>query len=178
MLSRRQLFAYTTAGTALLATGCSSASPTTVADQIAQAAQDVALVVNGLQAIVPTILAQTGVSATVATQVKGYLADLANLATELAAAATQSQAQSIVTQVESDVNAVITAMAGLPLPTQASQVIQAISVTLPLVEQILNMTVTQVVAPTPAPAPTTAAAPAPMNSQQAIQVLIHASVTR
>jgi hypothetical protein len=152
---------------------CSSTA--TTQQQIAQAASDVALITSGLKAAVPLVASATKIDAATQAKVQQALMDLANLSNQLASAASQSQAQSVETQVEADVNSVISSLAQVQgLPPNVTQILQAAAVMLPTVEGVLNMTVLPApVVPTPTPA---LAASAPMTSQTAIQVLVNATV--
>jgi hypothetical protein len=158
-------------GLALGLLACSSTL--TPQQEIAQAASDVALITSGLKAALPLVASATKIDPATEAKVSAALGDLASLSNQLAAAATQSQAQDIVTQVETDVNSVVTSLGSVQgLPPNVSQILQAAAVLLPTVETVLNMSVLPApVVPTPAPA----VAP-PLTPQQAIQVLVNATV--
>jgi hypothetical protein len=162
---------------ALSLVGCKGwfSSTATTAQQISQAAQDVALLTGGLKAALPLVAQATKLDAATTAKVQAGLTDLQNLSNQLAAASTAAAAQGIVQLVEADVNSVISSLASAQnLPPNVQQILQAAAVMLPTVEALLNMTVLP--APTVTP-PTAVAAAAPMTQQQAVQVLINATVT-
>jgi hypothetical protein len=148
-------------------------SSATTAQQITQAAQDVTLITGGLKAALPIVAQIAKLDAATTARVQAALTDLQNLSNQLAAASTGAAAQTIVLQVEADVNSVISSLASAQnLPPNVQQILQASAVMLPTVEALLNMTLLPV---TPVVSPVAAAA-APMTNQQAVQVLINATV--
>ncbi len=150
-------------------------STATTAQQISQAAQDVALLTGGIKAALPMIAQATKLDAATTAKVQAGLTDLQNLSNQLAAASTAAAAQGIVQQVETDVNSIVSSLALVQnLPPNVQQILQAAAVMLPTVEALLNMTVLP--APTVTP-PTAVAAAAPMTHDQAVQVLINANVS-
>ena len=162
MLTRRELLSRTivasSAGFALY--GCANANQ--VASTVAS---DASLIATGLQGALANIgnLNISGLTADRIQTIGLALAGLKTVATSLAMATTSAQAQPLVQQLETDLNAIVGALATLPLPPQISVALQAAAILLPVIEAAIGMVI-----PTPAP---TAPAPQHMTPDQARLIL-------
>ncbi|MGA9865253.1 MAG: hypothetical protein WBQ75_02310 [Acetobacteraceae bacterium] len=127
------------AGAALLAAtslaACATGTPTPAA-----VASDVNLIATAFAAMLPTLASIPGINASTTASVNQAIGDLQVAATAIVSAATTAAAQPVVSRVETDVNAVIAVLAGLPLPAPIPAVLEAASVLLPIIETAVGMT--------------------------------------
>lgn len=148
-MNRRSLLS---SGAFVLLAGCAlNGQPPSQAIQIA--ANDVEVIANGLQGALAQIAAENppppGMTPQLIAKIGTYVADLKSLAAAVAQASTTAQAQPLVQQVEADVNAIVAALAVLPLPQPLPAVLAAASILLPVIEASVGLIVTP---PAPAPA--------------------------
>lgn len=126
--------------------GCARLQGLSASQQLDQVASDVATIANGLAAVLPRLGQVRGIDPATVAKVGGYVTDLQKLSTALAKARTTPQAQPLVKQVESVVNAIAGSLVGLALPPPIGPAVAAAGVLLPVVETAVNL----VVPPTPA----------------------------
>lgn len=158
MIARRSVFALAPAAAALLA-GCSSL-PWFSNSSVQQAATDMSTIATAFKNILPQLGTVQGISASLVAEAGTIVADLQSLAAQVAQAASTAAAQPQVQQFEADLNALVAALAGLPLPPPISTALAAAAVLLPVIEAAVGMLVPPPApAPTPAPAPVAGAAP-------------------
>lgn len=139
MISRRNVFLL---GTSALALGACSLTPAQVSAISGQAVSDVQTIASGLKAILPQIAAVVGIPATTVTTVTNLVGDISSVAAGISTATAQSSAQTVVQQVEADVNSVVSVLAAIPfLPPPIILALQAATVLLPAIETALNMIV-------------------------------------
>lgn len=137
----RRLFLVLASTSALAACANTSTNTNTTVSNLAN---DIALIAGGLQGVLPSIAAIHGLSASGLAKVNQAVADLQVLAREIGAVVDTTAAQSIVRQVETDVNAIITVVAALPsIPESVSLALQSASVLLPIIELAVGITVPQ-----------------------------------
>lgn len=153
MLTRRELLSRSilasAAGfSAAALSGCAAFS-TSVNNGLAQVSSDATLIANGLAGALQNIsaLGIPGLTADKVQTIGVAITSLKTVATSLAAATTQAQAQPLVTQIETDLNAIVGAVAGLPLPPQISMPLQAAAILLPVIETAVNLAVSQITTP-------------------------------
>jgi hypothetical protein len=108
--------------------GCATSS----GDVPATVASDAALIASGLAGAFKNIPA-------VPSNVPAALADLATAAQALDAADTASAARPLVERIITDVAAVVTATAGMPLPAPIAEALAAAQVLLPVIEAAVGM---------------------------------------
>ncbi len=134
-MHRRTLLAGAASLAATSLAACAVGTPTPTA-----VASDVNLIATAFAAMLPTLASIPGISAPTTTSVNQAIGDLQVAATAIVAAATIAAAQPVVSRVETDVNAVIVVLAGLPLPAPIPSVLEAASVLLPIIETAVGMT--------------------------------------
>jgi hypothetical protein len=105
-------------------------------------ASDTLTIANGLTGVLAQLGTYSFVPAALISKVGVYIADVKSVATSLQTASASS-ATALVQQVETDVNAVVSALAGLPLPAPISTALQAASVLLPVIEAAVGLVVSQ-----------------------------------
>jgi hypothetical protein len=110
--------------------GCAQSS-----DVPATVATDAGLIASGLAGAFKDISAVPGA-------MMAALTDLASAAQALADADTIESAQPLVQRIETDVNAMVTAVGALSLPANAASALQAAQVLLVVIEAGVNMVVT------------------------------------
>ena len=119
-----------------------------------------------LQGVFASLSGVKGINADLLIQVGVYVQDIKAAAASLQAASSTA-APGLVNQIEAAVNAVIGALAALPLPPPISTALQAASILLPIIETAVGM----IVQPSPAPAAVALKALPPMTPQQAVDAL-------
>ena len=122
-------------GAAVTLTGCAGGS-----NVPANVATDAGLIASGLAGAFKSVAAVPGAVVTA-------LSDLASAAQALASADTTAAAQPLVQRIEADVNAVVAAVAALPLPANVSTAITAAQVLLAVIEAGVNLVVSASAAP-------------------------------
>lgn len=127
-MNRRSLLALIPSAAAMMTLAACATSPTP-----ATVANDVALIAAGYRGVLPQIGTLAGVTPAIVATAGHAIADLQAAAAAFAGADVTTE-QSLVRRIEADVNAVVTALAGLSLPTPISTVVQAAQVLLPIVE--------------------------------------------
>lgn len=167
---RRLLMTAMTAGCFVLA-ACSGTSTNTA---VAQAASIVSTIAAGLAGAAPSIELLMGASSTNATKVANAIADMQAVSKSLSAAASTTAAQPLVSEMETDINAVLAVAATVPecgtpnapalcLPQDVELSLQAAEVLVPTVETVIGMTVT--------PAASARAKTLPISQNEAILIL-------
>jgi hypothetical protein len=145
MRTRRELLSRTILASPLALAGCSIFSGG-LNSGLAQVASDAAIIASGLAGALSNIGALNigGLNADKIQTIGLAIAGLKSVATALANATNQSQAQPLVQQIETDLNAIVGALAGLPLPPQISVALQAAAILLPVIETAVNLAVSQI----------------------------------
>ena len=167
MLTRRELLSRTLLASPLALAGCAAFSGGVNAG-LTQVSQDATLIANGLQGALQNIGALNiqGLSPDKIQTIGLAIAGLKTVAVALGGATTQSQAQPLVMQIETDLNAIVGALAGLPLPPQIATAIQAAAILLPVLEIAVNLAISQV-------KPLTASAITPDQARLILKGLAH-----
>jgi len=127
---------------AIALAGCSSSTTGTVPPVTLQSvANDVNLLATGLNNALsqPSVVAL--IPPTIEPKIQAALADLTSLASTVAASASSGATQASVTTVENDVNTIVAALAGLPLPPPAPTILTAAEVLLPVIEAAVGLVV-------------------------------------
>ena len=136
--SRRSLLALASLVPFTFIAGCAVSSTS----QLQTVVSDINLIATSLNAALPAFAAISGITPTALAKVQSAVADLVAVASAAGTADTATQMQPLVQRVESDVNSVVSALAGLPLPPQLSVPIEAASVLLPVIEAAVGVVVT------------------------------------
>ena len=125
---------------AIALAGCSSSTSTTPTT-LQTVANDVSLLATGLNNALsqPSVLAL--IPPTIEPNISAALADLTTLATTVANSTSSTATQASVTTVENDVNTIVAALAGLPLPPPAPTILTAAEVLLPVIEAAVGLVV-------------------------------------
>jgi hypothetical protein len=142
-MNRRTLLANSSiVAIGLTAVGIVGCAGLTTNQVLSQAAADANAIAQGLKNILPQIGALAGVSpATVAT-VGQAIADIQTVAAAITGATTAGAAQPSVVQLETDLNAIVAALASLTvIPPPISTALMAASILLPLIETAVGMVV-------------------------------------
>ncbi len=129
-MNRRDVLTGTGVLLVVTLNGCAGSS-----DVPASVATDAALIASGLAGAFKDV---SGVPSAVTTALTG----LAAAAQALAGADTVASAQPLVKRIEADLNGVVSAVAGLPVPQTASNAIRAAQVLLGVLEAGVNLVVT------------------------------------
>lgn len=116
--------------------GCSAVSP---AQDISQAVSDLQLIAQSFTAALPAFSRIVGINSQSLSQIQSWIANITAAASGIASAANAAAAQPFVQQVESDLNAIVGALSGLPLPAPISTVLAAAGVLLPVVEAAVGL---------------------------------------
>lgn len=159
-MRRRRLLALTPAAAIALA-GCAGGAPgAPSAQNVAVAIQDVGLIATGLGNALPQLAALNvpGLTPQVLATCKTALLGIQACAQAIKGATTPEAAQPTVAQVETYLNAIVGALAGLPLPPPINTALLAATILLPLIEAAVNMAVPPSTT-LPAPAATPAMTP-------------------
>lgn len=120
----------------ILLAGCATGQ--TPSQVTAQVLTDINLEASGLANALPLM---TTLPAATKTQAAALIAKVQAAAATMSAAVSKAAAQATVTQIETDVNALVGLLAGMPLPPQVSGVLQAAVVLLPIIEAGVGMAV-------------------------------------
>lgn len=134
-LSRRQLFVI---GASLTVTACTNTSGTTssipIATVSAQVASDVGLIATGLTNALPGLQASGAVSPSAVTKVSQAVGQIQTLANAVTTGTPIAQGQSTLQQIETLLNTIVSALAGMSLPAPFGPALSAASVLLPVAE--------------------------------------------
>jgi hypothetical protein len=166
----RRAFLLGASGAGLAA--CTTAS---VDAGLATAASDVATIAAALPAVLTQLgtLSIPGLTPAIVATVGVAVSGIQTVASALSGAATAAAAQPLVAKVETYVNGIVTALAGLPLPPPISTALTAASILLPVIEAAIGLVTT------PAPAAARMAASAPsMSPAQARLILKGIAVSK
>lgn len=163
-ISRRGLLVASSAlvPAALLA-GCATGSGgVTFAQVLADVQNAVPALQNALGAVLKA--APAALPAATVTQIDGYLSSASGVLAQLSGSMTATQAAPLVQKVESDLNAVISAAAAIPLiPPPFSTALAAAAIVLPIVEGFVNATLNLPAKVAASPARARMAALSPMS---------------
>lgn len=162
--SRRAFLLSTTAAVPLALGACGS-----VDMKIASVAKDAKLIASGFAGVLQQLgrLNLPGLTPALVAYIGVAVAGITSLADALGTAATAAEAQPLVEKIAGYTNAVVGALATLPLPPAISMALQAAMVLLPLIELAVGL-----VASPAHPARSALAAPAaPLTSDQAREFL-------
>ena len=167
---RRFLTVGGVSAAAILLVGC-NLTPAQVNTALSAAASDAQTIAAGLSGAMSSLatLQIPGLTTTTIGKVQTAIAAIVTVANGLSGATSTNTAQPLVQQLEGDVNAVVDALAGLPLPAEIELPLQAAAVLLPLIETAVGMVVSQVTSAAKMRATT------PMTPAQARALLIGAS---
>lgn len=147
-MNRRQILAASAwLPIGYVVSGMSSCGGVAVVSQ--QAAQDVSLIANGLSSALSGLGNVQGISASLVGTVGSYVAAIQKVASSVTAGMANATAASAVQQIETLLNSIVGALAGLALPSPFGPVLAAATVLLPIVEAAIGMVVAAV---HPAPA--------------------------
>lgn len=138
-ISRRCLMVSAAALVPVLAViGCAGTQA-----NIAQWAQDAQTIDAGLKGALTNLgtMNVDGMTPALATKINGYLTQLDTLAAQIQAASNATVAQPTAQQIAQIVNAIVAALAGLPLPPAVSGAVIAASVLAPAIETAVGLTV-------------------------------------
>jgi hypothetical protein len=143
MISRRSILALP------LAVAACGSLPS--GSTIALAAYDTALIAKGLNGVLTqlTVLQISGLTPSILDTCNQALTGLQGVAQALYSASSVSDAQPLVQKVEGYVNAIVGALAALPLPPDVSKALAAAAILLPIVEVAVGL-VMQTAPPAPA----------------------------
>lgn len=168
MMNRRELFRSSSVialiATAGLAGGCSLLQGGS-GTSISQVVSDLQLIAQSLTAALPSFSKIVGIPPATLSKIQDWVAQIVAAAQGVASAASAAAAQPYVQQVESIINAILGALAGLPLPTSVETVLAAVGALLPVIEVAVGL-----VAPQGTPVASMAARH-PMSAAQARMVL-------
>ena len=138
-LNRRHLLSLVAGSSALSIAACSAMSMSAV---ITTVADDVNIIATGLLGVLPTIGTIVGVNPEMVATIGSAIADLQSLAQQIKVTTDITVTQTLVQQVEADVNVIVNALAGIRLlPPPVSLALQAVVVLLPVIEMAINMIV-------------------------------------
>lgn len=166
-LSRRRLLTYAP----VVVVGLSGCTAAQINAAVQQAASDALTIANGLTGL----LTQLGnyAPASVVALAGSIIAKIQAVATAMTAAS-QSGATSLVNELESLLNALVSALAGLPgLPSIVTDALNAASILLPIIEGALGMVISEVTALVSSTATPATAAAAPKTAAWARTTLLN-----
>lgn len=145
----KKLFVSCIAALAMLASVTACTNSSQVDNRaVAVVAQDVAIIANGLKGALPALAVAAKIPAENMASINQAITSLETLSSVVASAASTTQALPAIQQVETDVNAIVAALVGIPgLPTNVTLALAAAQVLLPVIETSVGMIV-------PPPAPT------------------------
>lgn len=148
--------------------GCTSTGSPLVTPY--QVVTDIGTMIPALQTTVQTLATQNPpiIAADVAAKVQALLAQAQTLDNSLSGSMAATQSAPIVQQIETDLNGVVTALAGLPLPPPYNTYVSAAAVLLPVIEAFVTSVIPQ---PAPAVTPAVSAKAHSMTPDQARMVL-------
>ena len=108
---------------------------------IATVASDAKLIANGLAGALSQLgsLGIPGLTPAIVAQVGTAIAGITSVADALAGVSTQAEAQPLVAKIETYLNAVVGALAMLPLPPAIALPLQAATILLPIIEALVGM---------------------------------------
>jgi hypothetical protein len=118
--------------------GCATLSQT-FSKTLAQIVSDVSLIANGIGSILPQLSALAGLSDSARTTIQAAIAGIKLVADQIKGIASTADGQPLIQQLEGYLNAIISALAMLPLPPQISVILQAAMVLLPILEALVGL---------------------------------------
>jgi len=127
---------------AAMLTACAALNPNNTPQQnLSLVVSDVSAIAAAFGKALPQIQA-LNLNADVRTMIDASVADLQAVAKAVSMAASSTTAeQPLIQKIETDVNAIINGLAGVPLPIPLSSIIQAATVLLPIIEAAVNLAV-------------------------------------
>lgn len=134
---RMGLAAAIPAAAVLPIVACSTTTPVTEAS----VANDISLIATSLNNALSQPAVVAVIPATTLPKVQAALADLMTVTAAIKADPTSALSKGTVTSVETDVNTIDVALSGLPLPKDASTILQAAVVLLPVIEAAVGIVV-------------------------------------
>jgi hypothetical protein len=123
---------------ALVLVACSSTAPLTEA----KVAEDINLIANGFNNALSQPAVTAVIPAKVLPKIQAALADLMIVAAAVKADPASAMSKPTVAEVESDVNTIVGALAGLTLPPPAPTILAAATVLLPVIEASVGIVIT------------------------------------
>jgi len=135
---------------AIAGIGLSACNGLTFNQVTSQVAQDASTIADGLAGAFSNIqtLNIPGLTPDKVANINLSVQTLKAAATALQGAMNATSAQATVNQIEAALNAIVSTLAGLPLPTQIQLPLAAASILLPVIETALNMVITKINVPT------------------------------
>lgn len=160
MISRHTRRHFLLSGILLSVSACNGQAPSS--SNVAMVAQDVNLIAGGLSKAIAQlqVIGVPGLTPQILNICQTSLAGVQGVAQSLAGVSTVQDAQPLIVRVEGYVNAIVGALAVLPLPPPVQTALLAATILLPIVEAAVNLAVP----PQPAPAMTPDAARAALAS--------------
>lgn len=140
-MNRRGFMLFAGCG-ALSLSGC--AIPTKALTITGTAVSDISLIASGIAAGFPALEASGLVNAKTLATVQGYITQLTSIAGTITNTSSQLQGQSAVQQMETILNAIVAALAGLSLPAPFGPALIAANALLPVVEVAVGLAVSAV----------------------------------
>lgn len=127
---------------AAMLAACAALDPNNTPQQnLAQVVADVSSIATAFGKALPQIQA-LNLSEDIRARINASVANLQAVTVAVAAAATSTTAeQPLIQKVETDVNAVVDALAAIPLPVPLSSIIQAATILLPIIEIAVGLVV-------------------------------------
>ncbi len=145
---RRTLLMSAGAAALALAACSGSGSSTTVTQEILTYIQDIQ---TGLTALSPVLSTIPGITASVISTIKGYLAEAVEVALGVTSATSAAAGQSAVAQIETYTMDALTLLSAFTLPGGVGAIVAALKVALPFVEAAVSALGTSNVGATPDP---------------------------
>jgi hypothetical protein len=142
MISRRSLVASTPLAALAMLGACAGKS----ADQtIATVAADANTIAGGLKGVLAQLgpLNVPGLTPSVISTVGVAVSEIQTVAASLSGVTSAAAAQPLVQKIETYLNTIVAALAGLPLPPPISTALQAAAILLPIIEAAVGLVVQQ-----------------------------------
>lgn len=117
------------------AAGCTTAQ-TTVAQTVVN---DVDMTAKAFETVLPNFAKIAGINAATVATIYGWIGNITTVARQIVAGMSQSAAQPLVQQIESDVNNIVGVLSTLPLPPTIMTVVDAAAVLLPVIEAAVGL---------------------------------------
>ncbi len=118
--------------------GCATISQT-LNKNLAQIISDVSLIANGIGSILPQLSSLVGLSDAARSTIQDAIAGIKLVADQVKGIASTADGQPLIQRLETYLNAIVSALAMLPLPPQISVILQAATVLLPIIETLVGL---------------------------------------
>lgn len=143
MMYRRALLRSTAIAPVAALGACANATGSNFNQLLAIAMADVSAIVTGLTSVLKQLAASSlGISSSLLATISGYVTGAQTVASSLQSATSAATAQPLLSQLESYLNATVSALASIPLiPQPISGILQAASLVLPVAEATLGIVV-------------------------------------